>query len=96
MHIIAIARPSPTPIYGFTYPAEAVFRADLNTGETQILAYIGNATMMVQLHNAVVDKEGCLWGTYAETPVGDANDGSTQSSEARVMAVNDRGHFALR
>jgi len=54
-------------IYGFTYPAEAVFRTDLNTGKTQILAYIGNATMMVQPHNAVVDKEGCLWGTYAET-----------------------------
>lgn len=54
-------------VYGFTYPAEAVFRTDLKTGATQILGYIGNGAMMVQPHNAVVDREGCLWGTYAET-----------------------------
>lgn len=54
-------------VYGFTYPAEAVFRADLQTGKSEILAYIGNATMMVQPHNGVVDGQGCLWGTYAET-----------------------------
>jgi len=54
-------------LYGFTYPAEAVFRTDLKTGKSQILAYIGNATMMVQPHNAIVDREGWLWGTYAET-----------------------------
>lgn len=54
-------------IYGFTYPAEAVFKTDLRTGSSQILAYIGNATMLVQPHNAVVDREGWLWGTYAET-----------------------------
>jgi hypothetical protein len=54
-------------VYGFTYPAEAVSRTDLQTGKSELLAYIGNATMMVQPHNGVVDGEGCLWGTYAET-----------------------------
>lgn len=62
-------------IYGFTYPAEAVFRIDLNTGHSRILAYIGNATMMVQPHNAIVDGEGWLWGTYAETRAWDESTG---------------------
>lgn len=54
-------------IYGFTYPAEAVFRTDLSSQESRILAYIGNSTMMSQPHNSIVDRDGWLWGTYAET-----------------------------
>lgn len=54
-------------IYGFTYPAEAVFRTDLRSGTSRILAYIGNAIMLAQPHNAVVDRDGWLWGTCAET-----------------------------
>ena len=54
-------------IYGFTYPAEAVFRTDLATGASTLLAYLTNATMFVQPHNAIVDKDGWLWGTCAET-----------------------------
>jgi sugar lactone lactonase YvrE len=54
-------------IYGFTYPAESVFRFDLATRETETLAWIGNAILFAQPHNAVVDRDGWLWGTYAET-----------------------------
>lgn len=54
-------------IYGFTYPAEFVFRYDLRTHQTRILGYVGNAIMLAQPHNAVVDRMGWLWGTYAET-----------------------------
>jgi hypothetical protein len=54
-------------IYGFTYPAEALFEFDLATRESRILAYTGNALMMSQPHNPVVDGDGWLWGTYAET-----------------------------
>jgi len=54
-------------LYGFTYPAEAVFRFDLKSRETEVLAWIGNAILFAQPHNAVVDREGWLWGTYAET-----------------------------
>lgn len=54
-------------IYGFTYPAEALFEFDLQTRRTTILAYTGNSLMLSQPHNAVVDRDGWLWGTYAET-----------------------------
>ncbi|MGI8962027.1 MAG: hypothetical protein ACR2IV_20175 [Bryobacteraceae bacterium] len=54
-------------IYSFTYPAEAVFKTDLQTGCSEIVAYIGNAILMAQPHNAVVDRQGWLWGTCAET-----------------------------
>lgn len=54
-------------LYAFTYPAEFVVRFDLATGKSRRLAYVGNATMFAQPHNAVVDDQGCLWGTYAET-----------------------------
>ena len=54
-------------LYGFTYPAEFVVRFDLATGQAKRLAYVGNATMFAQPHNAVVDDQGRLWGTYAET-----------------------------
>ncbi len=54
-------------LYGFTYPAEAVFRTDIQGTRSEILAYIGNAIMFAQPHNGVVDRDGWLWGTYAET-----------------------------
>lgn len=54
-------------LYAFTYPAEFVLRFDLKTRRARNLAYLGNAIMFSQPHNAVVDKYGGLWGTYAET-----------------------------
>ena len=54
-------------IYAFTYPAEAVYRVNLATGKSSLVAYLTNATMFVQPHNAIVDKEGWLWATCAET-----------------------------
>lgn len=54
-------------IYGFTYPAEAVFEFDLSARRSKILAYTGNAMFFSQPHNPVVDRGGWLWGTYAET-----------------------------
>ncbi len=54
-------------LYGFTYPAECVFKFELATGKTEIVAWIGNAIMFAQPHNAVVDRHGWLWATYAET-----------------------------
>ncbi|MGH9326081.1 MAG: hypothetical protein ACRD2B_05260 [Terriglobia bacterium] len=54
-------------IYGFTYPVEAVSRTDLDGNSSSILCCIGNSMMFSQPHNAIVDREGWLWGTYAET-----------------------------
>lgn len=54
-------------LYGFTYPAEAFFSFDLQTRESRILAYTGNAQFFSQPHNPVVDGQGWVWGTYAET-----------------------------
>lgn len=54
-------------IYGFTYPAEFLFRHDLRTKQTRILGYVGNAISFAQPHNAVVDRHGWLWATCAET-----------------------------
>jgi hypothetical protein len=54
-------------IYGFTYPAETFFVFELGTRTTEILAYTGNSMFFSQPHNAVVDAEGWVWGTYAET-----------------------------
>ncbi len=54
-------------LYAFTYPAEMLVRFDLATRKSQTLAYLGNAILFAQPHNGVVDKHGCLWGTYAET-----------------------------
>jgi hypothetical protein len=54
-------------IYGFTYPAEALFEFDVATGRSEVLAYTGNSMFFSQPHNPVVDKDGWLWGTYAET-----------------------------
>jgi hypothetical protein len=54
-------------LYGFTYPAESLFEFDLTTRRSEILAYTGNTLFFSQPHNPVVDAEGWLWGTYAET-----------------------------
>jgi hypothetical protein len=54
-------------VYGFTYPAEALFEFDLKTRRSTVLAYTGNSLAMSQPHNPVVDAQGWLWGTYAET-----------------------------
>lgn len=54
-------------LYGFTYPAEALFAFDLKTRCAEILAYTGNSLFFSQPHNPVVDAEGWVWGTYAET-----------------------------
>lgn len=54
-------------IYGFTYPVEAIFRTDLRTGSSETLGNIGSPSVFAQPHNAVVDRSGWLWGTYAET-----------------------------
>lgn len=54
-------------IYSFTYPAESVIRTDLRTRQSELVAYIGNSLMLAQPHNAVVDRNGWLWGTWAET-----------------------------
>lgn len=62
-------------LYGFTYPAELLFTTDLKTGFSKILAYIGNAILFAQPHNAIVDRDGWLWGTYAETRAWDETTG---------------------
>lgn len=54
-------------IYGFTYPAEGLFEFDLETRRSEMLAWTGNALFFSQPHNPVVDADGWLWGTYAET-----------------------------
>ncbi len=54
-------------LYAFTYPAEFLIRFDLATRQARRLAYVGNAINFAQPHNAVVDAQGALWGTYAET-----------------------------
>lgn len=54
-------------IYSFTYPAEAVYRTNLPTRHSALVAYLGNSLMLAQPHNAVVDRHGWLWGTWAET-----------------------------
>ena len=63
-------------VYGFTYPAEFLFQLDLATGRAETLAYVGNAILFAQPHNAVVDGDGWLWGTYAETRAWDETTGS--------------------
>jgi len=54
-------------IYGFTYPAEYLFRYDLETGQCRTLAYIGNSVMLCQPHRASFDRYGRLWGTWGES-----------------------------
>jgi len=54
-------------IYGFTYPAEYLFRYDFETNECSTIAYVGNSAMMCQPHCASFDQYGRLWGTWGET-----------------------------
>jgi sugar lactone lactonase YvrE len=54
-------------LYGFTYPAETFFMFDLAARRAETLAYTGNSLFFSQPHNPVVDAEGWVWGTYAET-----------------------------
>lgn len=62
-------------LYGFTYPAEAVFKTEIGNRHSDILAYIGNAILFAQPHNGVVDRDGWLWGTCAETRAWDETTG---------------------
>ncbi len=80
-------------IYGFTYPAEMVFRHDVGTGRTRILGYVGNAIMFAQPHNAVVDRHGWLWGTYAETRAWDETPGPTPIRLFKYHPEEDRFHW---
>lgn len=64
-------------IYSFTYPAEAVSRTDLQSRRSDLLAYIGNAILFAQPHNGVVDRDGWLWGTCAETRAWDETPGKS-------------------
>jgi hypothetical protein len=54
-------------LYSFTDPVEMVFKTDLKSRSSEGLAYLTNTIMFAQPHNAVVDRDGWLWGTYAET-----------------------------
>lgn len=63
-------------IFSFTYPAEAVYRTDLATRQSTLVAYVGNAILFAQPHNAVVDRNGWLWGTWAETRAWDEATGT--------------------
>lgn len=51
-------------IYGFGALPEVFFAYDLNTGESRLIAHIGNGCEFAQSHNPVIDREGCVWGTY--------------------------------
>jgi hypothetical protein len=62
-------------IYGYTYPAELLFCYDLHSGQSKVLGYVGNAILFAQPHNSIVDAEGWLWGTYAETRAWDEMEG---------------------
>lgn len=78
-------------IYGFTYPAEALFKTDLSTKSSRLLAYIGTPGIFAQPHNAAVDKAGWLWGTYAETR---AWDDLTGAVPIRLFKYHpDKDHF---
>lgn len=54
-------------IYGFTYPAEHFFVYNIDSGETKILAYVGNTRMMSQPHHFAIDRKGTVWGTWGES-----------------------------
>jgi hypothetical protein len=77
-------------IYSFSYPAEALIRTDLAKGQSTLLTYLTNATMFVQPHNAVVDKEGWLWETYAETRAWDETTGDQPVRLFRYHPDGDR------
>lgn len=77
-------------LYGFTYPAEFIVRHDLATGQSRVLAYVGNAIMFAQPHNAVVDRDGWLWSTYAETRAWDEVTGTCPIRLCKYHPDGDR------
>jgi len=77
-------------IYSFTYPAEAVYRTHLQSRESKLVAYIGNAIMFAQPHNAVVDRHGWLWGTWAETRAWDEATGPAPIRLFKYHCEEDR------
>jgi sugar lactone lactonase YvrE len=77
-------------LYAFTYPCEFVVRFDLATRRSRQLCYVGNAIMFAQPHNAVVDKHGNLWGTYAETRAWDEMTGQTPVRLFKYNPESDR------
>ena len=62
-------------IYSFTYPSEAVYQTSIFSRQSELAAYLGNAILFAQPHNAVVDRHGWLWGTCAETRAWDESFG---------------------
>lgn len=76
-------------LYSFTYPAEFLVRTDLASNRSKTLAYVGNATMLAQPHNAVIDRHGWLWGTYAETRAWDEITGSIPIRVFKYHPDND-------
>lgn len=77
-------------VYCFTYPAEAVYRTDLETRRSSLVAYVGNAILFAQPHNAVVDRHGWLWGTWAETRAWDEATGTEPVRLFKYHPDNDR------
>jgi len=77
-------------LYGFTYPAEFIVRHDLATGQSRALAYVGNAILFAQPHNAVVDRDGWLWSTYAETRAWDEVTGTCPIRLCKYHPDEDR------
>ena len=77
-------------IYCFTYPAEFVMCYDMRSEQVRNLGYITNATCFVQPHNGVVDAQGCLWGTYAETRAFDEVPSETPVRLFRYHPDDDR------
>lgn len=77
-------------IYAFSYPAEFVLRFDLATRQSRVLGYCGNALMLAQPHNGVVDKHGNLWGTYAETRAFDEMPSSQPVRLFKYSPVTDK------
>jgi sugar lactone lactonase YvrE len=54
-------------IYGFTYPGEYFFRYDIGSGQSRTLGFTGNGITMSQPHYFVVDDDGTVWATWAQT-----------------------------
>ena len=76
-------------VYSFTYPAEAVYKTQIGTRQSALVAYIGNAIMFAQPHNAVVDKHGWLWATCAETRAWDEKVGTEPVRLMKYHPDND-------
>lgn len=51
-------------LYGFGAVPEVFFRHDLDTGESRVIAHIGNGAEFCESHNPVLDAEGNVWGTW--------------------------------